>query len=205
MVKPAIPKRTKTMPTERYYLLDGLALFTFITLGFLPAHAGVPEEIHKRCIDAKDYTGCVNAQNSTSGEKSATVTGDPFWFDVNSVKQLRARGEYGRYLTFNGRTVFNAYDYGWSSGTFSGNALSENNSTSISGVRSGLSVSGTTRTGAFTYHLDCKEGTADRLGDSAYAQEDTAGWFPVVKDPTAQAVYTKYCKSISELPLGGDI
>lgn len=192
------------MSAKWFCLLDGLALLTSISLG-LPANAGVPDEIHKRCIDAKDYTGCVGAQNSTSVIQKTTVDQDPFWYDENSIKQLRARGEYGRYLTFNGRTIFNAYDYEWGSGSATGSAWSGSNSASASVSGSGMSINATTRSGAFTYHLDCKEGTADRLGDAQYAQEDTAGWFKVMKDRTAQAVYSKYCSRISELPLGGDI
>jgi hypothetical protein len=171
----------------------------------MPARSGIPNEIHKKCIDAKDYSGCVNAQGTSRAEEKTTVNQDPFWYDEGSVKQMRVRGEYGRYLTFNGRTVFNAYDYGWSGGSVHGNAWSGGKSGSVSGFGSGFSIGGTARTGAFKYLLDCKEGTADRIGDADYAQEDTVGWFAVIKDPTAQAVYSKYCPRISELPQGGDL
>lgn len=177
-----------------------------IALLSLPTLASdVPEAVHKRCLDAKDYTGCVNSQKSLGVDPKTTVNSDPFWYEEKSVKQLKVKGEYGRYLVFNGRTIFNAYDYGMSSGIFTGNAWSGSNQVNASGYGSGFTVSSNSRAGAFTYHLDCKDGTADRLGDAAYAQEDTAGWFPVIKDPTAQSVYAKYCPLITTLPFAEDI
>jgi hypothetical protein len=176
-----------------------LAAFMLMNLG--AANAQVPPEIHKICVDAKDYQGCVNAQQSTKDIQKPTVNQDPYWFDESSVKRLRVNGKYGRYIVFRGRTIFNAYETEFGFGNFFGKAWNSNKSSQGSGFGSGYSISGTTRAGAFTYHLDCKEGTADRLGDASYAQEDTAGWFSVIKDPTAQAVFTKYCPVINDLPL----
>lgn len=73
-------------------------------------------------------------------------------------------GGYGRYIVFQGRTIFNADDYGWGSGSFYGNALGSNGTVSGSGFGSGFSTTGTTRSGAFTYYLDCIDATADRVG-----------------------------------------
>lgn len=165
------------------------------------AQRHITPEIHKLCLDAKDYAGCIKARGLVDSQEMKSINQDPYWFDERSVKQLRVKGEYGRYIVFQGRTIFNAYDYGWGSASYYGSAWGNSGTVSGTGFGSGFSVNGTVRSGAFTYHLDCVDGTADRLGDASYAQEDTAGWFPVIKDPTAQEVFSKYCPKINELPL----
>ena len=173
-----------------------IALVGCVAICFESIAKEVSPELHKKCIDAKDFQGCINAYSGGSSQQDGSVSADPFWYDAKSVKQLKVRGRYGRYLIFTGRTVYNSYDYSWGSGfgNFWGNGGS------ASGFGSGFGTSSSTRGGAFTYHLDCLEGTADRKKDAYYAQEDTAGWFEVSKDPTAMTVYEKYCPVINTLP-----
>lgn len=169
----------------------------------LAVQAQVPQEVHARCIEAKDYEGCVNAQRSSRVNNQDLVSQDPYWYDEKSIRQLRVRGEYGRYLIFSGRTLFNAYEYSMINGMTSATAWSTGKSATGFGFTSSTAVGETMRSDAFTYHLDCRDATTDRIGDADYAQEDTAGWFPVVKDPTAQAVFSKYCPKILDLPIDG--
>ena len=67
-------------------------------------------------------------------------------------------------------------------------------------TRNSFGVTSGVRADSFVYELDCIDGTADRKGDAEVAQEDTAGWFKVYKDPTAQLAYNRYCPIISTLP-----
>ena len=176
-----------------------MRVFFFLSLifaVFLPVQSAVDPEVHKLCKDAKDYQGCINA-NSKVQVKSSNINDDivqgPHWVDGSSVRQLKIRGKYGRYITFTGRTVFNAYNYSFNTGTAYGSSY---------GKATGNSFGQTTgvRADSFVYELDCQDGTTDRKGDAEYAQEDTAGWFKVYKDPTAQLAFNKYCPIISKLP-----
>ncbi len=96
-----------------------------------------------------------------------------YWIEEKSVHQLIVRGMSGRYITFIGRSQFEAYKHFLSEETI-------------------------TKAGRFVYQLDCRDATADRKGDVDNAVED--GWFDVFKDPVAQEAYEKYCPIITELP-----
>ena len=197
-----------------------MSVFFFLSLifaVFLPVQSAVDPEVHNLCKDAKDYQGCINA-NSKVQVKSSNINDDivqgPHWVDGSSVRQLKIRGKYGRYITFTGRTVFNAYNYSFNTGTAYGSGFGTQNYMSPTGqplgssygssygTATGNSFGQTTgvRADSFVYELDCQDGTTDRKGDAEYAQEDTAGWFKVYKDPTAQLAFNKYCPIISKLP-----
>ena len=193
-------------------------IFLSLIIGFaLPVQSSVDRKVHKLCKDVKDYQGCINA-NSQGQKKTLNIKEDiaqgPHWVDGSSVRQLKIRGQYGRYITFTGRTVFNAYNYSFNTGTAYGTGFGTQNYMSPTGQPLGSSygtgygtatgnsfgVTSGVRADSFVYELDCIDGTADRKGDAEVAQEDTAGWFKVYKDPTAQLAYNKYCPIISTLP-----
>ena len=96
----------------------------------------------------------------------------PYAYEEYSVLQLKVRGEYGRYLTFIGRSS-NSYE-SWS---YSGNPGSINCTTSHGAY--GMSSTNCNRVGYvppshvpggvenrnFVYELDCQDMTFDRKGD----------------------------------------
>jgi hypothetical protein len=111
----------------------------------------------------------------------------PSQYNYNSatVKQLKVRNEYGRYITFAGKTN-NSWrgtagycnpTYGCYPGSASG---SENRD--------------------FVYQLDCRDLTFDRKGDKARGIRKK-GWASVNTDPVAEAVAREYCPQIETLPL----
>ena len=138
---------------------------------------------------------------------------------INSVQQLKIRGEYGRYITFIGTTE-NSYsgktfsakpgyiDCEWGgSGSSSYNKNSGSGSWSTDGycygkegtpervIPDGIEVR------RFRYELDCVDGTFDRKGDKAdYADNSRKGWMGVMKDPTAFMAAKNYCPFIENLP-----
>ena len=81
----------------------------------LPAFAEVDSKIHKLCIEAKDYAGCVriNLEKLKVNQLTRRSTDDVevsngFTYRESTIKQLKVRGNYGRYLTFWGRSA-NSY------------------------------------------------------------------------------------------------
>ncbi|WP_186544533.1 hypothetical protein [Synechococcus sp. ROS8604] len=232
----------------------------------LPAFAEVDPKIHKLCIEAKDYAGCVLIQEGkanekkslkTSGicakqdmsgcgsvfvqvsegsslfenpinsnqeltinnsvdanrffEKDETEVQNGFTYRNSSVRQLKIRGSYGRYLSFWGRSK---NEYQGTSGSYNpGSAGSVNctstsygyGSTSTNCSRSGYvapsytpGTSGGIQARWFEYELDCRDRTYNRKGDKAKGLINK-GWMDVYYDPTARAVADKYCPIINSL------
>ena len=126
-----------------------------------------------------------------------------FSYESDTVKQLKIRGEYGRYLTFRGRTD-NAYEgtegYYESEGK-SYSECEEGECTTfweppiyIEGTEGGMENK------TFIYELDCRDKTFNRIGD----QTGTGlkkGWLETIEDPVAIAVEKKYCNVINSLPI----
>jgi len=101
----------------------------------------------------------------------------PYGYNSSSVQQIIINGEKGRYITFTGRTT----------GVFGGKILPP---------------IGDIHQREFTYHLDCKDGTFDRLGDKrAPIMFKPIGWKPLTDDPSAKVVFTKYCPKINSLSM----
>ena len=240
-----------------------------IAIGAIPAPAEVDPKIHKLCIEAKDYAGCVRAQGGASKNKIDTSSCDKylgtlgrayldclssidmkgipkrsfgithesasddveiehgFTYRKSSVKQLKIRGRYGRYLTFWGRSeneyqgtsasynagnpgTLNCYSNNSGSGYINNYSYSSNINYSSSGStscqRSGYvapsytpATPGGIQRGWFEYELDCIDRTFNRKGDRARGIVKK-GWLDVYYDPPARAVADKYCQSINSLP-----
>ncbi len=194
--------------------------FLFLNLLFLfPStfQAAVDPEAHKLCLKASDYKGCLEAQYENKSKKDYENTNktisvpvpSPHSFESWSVKQLKVRDRYGRYITFVGRTpnVFGGssgiYLPG-SPGTTSCNTIGSYTSCSTTGYIAPTSIPGQpggVQNKQFVYELDCQDMTFDRKGDLKNANGDKWGWLDVIQDPTARAVADKYCPIIHTLPL----
>ena len=78
-------------------------------------NANVDLEVHKLCLPAADYLGCVKAMTTKSTEKKINKTtkrnftrddGKNVVFDPKTVFAKKIREEYGRYIKFNYRLNF---------------------------------------------------------------------------------------------------
>ena len=142
--------------------------------------------------------------------KSGTVnvtTPSPYSYRDTSVKQLKVRGKYGRYITFTGRSTnswqgtsgnFNPGNDGYVSCTSYGSSTTCNRIGYVApsytpGTRGGSANKN------YRYELDCRDMTFDRKGDRARGIRKK-GWMSVSEDPTATAVAERYCPVISTLP-----
>ena len=124
-------------------------------------------------------------------------------FKQNTVRQLKIRGKYGRYLTFVGRTkvsykgtdsytigggVGNTICYGSSCSTY------YTPPTTIPGSSGGIQHKN------FVYELDCIDLTFNRIGDKHTSGGGNYGWMSVDRDPVAKEVSKTYCPKINSLP-----
>lgn len=202
----------------------------------LPADAQVDPKTHKLCLDARDYMGCVKAMEDSKIKEATTKSGysidDParpilghqktgglhegeveveygFTYFPQSVRQLKIRERYGRYLFFIGRSQS---EYSASSGTFLPGSPGSTSCTSFGTYTSCVPIGGVApsyipgqpggvQRRQYIYHLDCQDLTFDRKGDLSNAGGRKHGWMDVYYDPTARAVATEYCGVISTLPL----
>ena len=60
-----------------YPLISALTLSTAV-------HAGISDELHEKCLDARDYTGCVNTNKNLSHKKDKEITGIGIRLFLNS-------------------------------------------------------------------------------------------------------------------------
>lgn len=138
--------------------------------------------------------------------ETVPVTPPPTYsYESNTVRQLEVRGQFGRYITFVGKTV-NTYE-----GTSGHYNPGSPGYTSCSGgicrqigyiaPRYTPGTPGGTQAKNFTYELDCVDMTFDRKGDKAGGIYNR-GWMPVASDPTATEVARIYCPQINSLPGG---
>ena len=195
----------------------GYALVAAITALSNPlvVNAAVDPEVHKLCVEAKDYKGCVEASSESTSESTsesdevevAVPTPAPYNYEKDSVRKLKIRGKYGRYLTFIGRT---ANTYRGTSGSFSPGTSGTLNCSSYGSTtscyRSGAiapsytpSKPGGTQRRRFRYELDCQDQTYNIKGDLNTAGGFKKGWMHVSNDPVANAVAKKYCPIIDTL------
>lgn len=226
---------------------------TYITIGAIPAVAEVDQKIHKLCLDAKDYAGCVRAQGGANKNKIDTSScdkylgtlgrayldclssigmkdipkGSPgntyepvsddveieygFTYRKSTIKQLKIRGSYGRYITFWGRSVNDysgtpGYYNSGSSGVINCNTNSFGSTATTYCNRTGYiapsytpGTQGGTQKRWFEYQLDCRDLTYNRKGDIS-AGAFKKGWQDIYYDKTARAVAQKYCPKINSLP-----
>ena len=153
-----------------------------------------------------------NPQTSYEPESDDVEVKHGFTYRKSTVKQLKVRGTYGRYLTFWGRSM-NAYQGtpGYYNPGSPGSVNCSTNSfgytTTTSCNRTGYiapsyspGTQGGTQRGWFEYELDCRDGTYNRKGDISQGIYKK-GWQDVYYDPTAKAVAARYCRRITSLPL----
>ena len=142
--------------------------------------------------------------------KAGTVnvqTPSPYSYEDSSVRQLKIRGQYGRYITFIGRSTnschgTNATYNPGNDGYVQCNSYGYSTTCNRVGYVAPSYTPGTSGGSSnrnYRYELDCKDGTFDRKGDRARGIRKK-GWMSVMEDPTALAVARKYCPIISSLP-----
>jgi hypothetical protein len=126
-----------------------------------------------------------------------------FSYESETVKQLKIRGRYGRYITFKGRTD-NKYEGTGGYYESEGKSYRECDNGEcktfwkppkyIEGKEVGIENK------TFVYELDCKDKTFNRIGDRT-GTGLKKGWMETIEDPVADAVENKYCKVINSLPI----
>jgi len=141
--------------------------------------ASVDPIIHEKCIDAKDYAGCVK-MNERPGSSPVDLRawqrsdGDIVMFDPKSVSAMTVRGSTGRYLSYRYSLTY------WDPG-FSGIRTPIVSSTTVSGSSYYTTIAGGQLIGAraagpskkfWIVECDCKDYTANWSGDFA-------GWIRV--------------------------
>ena len=141
--------------------------------------------------------------NAVSAETIVVPTPARFSYESDTVKQLKIRGDYGRYLTFRGRTD-NEYEgtegYYESEGQSYTECEDDNCTTFwepptyIEGEESGIENK------TFVYELDCRDKTFNRIGDRT-GTGMKKGLIETLEDPVAMAVEKKYCPLIDSLPI----
>ena len=183
----------------------------------------IGQRVFKSCSNQEVYTYLYGGDVFFKDEYFSPLNPGKFSKDysvnVNSIKQEKIRGKYGRYITFYGRTT-NSYsgetiqakpgfiDCDWGG---SGSAYYNKNYGSVSWSSDGYCygeegtpekvIPGGVDRQYFKYTLDCKDKTFDRKGDRVnYAGGAMKGWMKTNNDPTAILAQVLYCDSINELP-----
>ena len=153
---------------------------------FLLAQASppsVPAEIHKLCLEAKDYQGCVNSQTSQPVSPNAKRrwerdSGDVIVFDPTSVKAIQIQEKWGRYIEYS--YTLRGYQQGSSGYSSPGVQMPGTATTSVYGNTAYTTITPGATIGAFSIpgrsgcpisqtwkvKADCLDYTADWDGDS---------------------------------------
>ena len=140
---------------------------------------------------------------AATAETIVVPTPERFSYESNTVKQLKIRGGYGRYLTFRGRTdnEYEGTDGYYESEGKSYTECEEDNCktfweppTYIEGTEGGIENK------TYVYELDCRDKTFNRIGDRTGTGLNK-GWMETLEDPVAKAVEKKYCPLINSLPI----
>ena len=141
--------------------------------------------------------------NAVNAETITVSTPARFSYESDTIKQLKIRGGYGRYLTFRGRTdnEYEGTDGYYESEGQSYTHCDKDNCTTfwepptyIEGTEGGMENKN------FVYELDCRDKTFNRLGDRT-GTGLKKGWMETIEDPVAIAVEKKYCNVINSLPI----
>ena len=67
--------------------MKNFKLLPLVLLVSTPAFANVDPKIHKLCVEAKDYLGCVKAMNGVSAHDTNRADAEKCWGEVND-KQI---------------------------------------------------------------------------------------------------------------------
>ncbi len=166
------------------------------------------------CMNDSEYAEfiCTNMPHRSECVESDDVeVAEGFTYRKSTIKQLKIRDRYGRYITFWGRSI---NDYSGTPGYYNpGSPGSINCSTNSFGStattycnRTGYiapsyspGTQGGTQKRWFEYELDCRDRTYNRKGDIS-AGAFKKGWQDVYYDKTARAVADIYCPKINSLP-----
>ena len=188
-------------------------LFGVIALIAIPSLAQTEDDA---CLKARDYKGCKEYQSDHTVEtNTGSVEVKPhsdYDYKPSSVRQMKVRGSYGRYISFVGTTLNEyagtpaSYNPGLPGRTVCHTVKGFNNQTKTTTCQQVGYVAPSYTPGtpagverrSFRYQLDCKDLTFDRKGD--FSGFGNKGWMSVDNDPTAQAVATRYCSTINSLP-----
>jgi len=142
-----------------------------------------------------------------------------FAYRESSIRQAYIKGEYGRYISFVGRSesgytgssgviipgeegyidcgyIGTGNKFGWATG---GGCYGKSGTAPlyIPGQPGGL------QKGVFFYILDCKDKTFDRKGDISSISGGRKGWMDISEDPVAASVADIYCPVIDTIPKVG--
>ena len=168
------------------------------------------------CLKAADYKGCKEFQSGQTSEKTSgnveVKAKSDHNYRPNSVRQMKVRGSYGRYISFVGTTLNEyagtpaRYNPGMPGRKVCNTTYGFNNQNKTTSCQQVGYVAPSYTPGtpggverrSFRYQLDCKDLTFDRKGD--YSGFGNKGWMGVDNDPTAQAVADRYCTAIDSLP-----
>ena len=167
------------------------------------------------------YLNCLESSGAKfppfKQESLGTLTQDDveieygFTYRKSTIRQLKIRGSYGRYITFWGRSVndysgtpgyYNPGSPGsisCSTNSFGSTATTYCNRTGYIAPSYSPGTQGGTQKRWFEYQLDCRDRTYNRKGDIS-AGAFKKGWQDVYYDKTARAVAQKYCPRINSLP-----
>ena len=59
-------------------------IISALTLSNAAVHVGISDELHEKCLDARDYVGCVNTNKKVSREKDKEISGIGIRLFLNS-------------------------------------------------------------------------------------------------------------------------
>jgi len=212
------------------------------------ALAQVPPQVHDQCLKAADYAGCVKANSSSNSVPSADSSGPgvdrfglpkldakrfigpdfvsieggdaDFYTDIKSYRQLKNKGEYGRYFSYQDLMRYNqpaisgtsGYSvpitgpttncYGSAFGSVLGNygsAFGSSNCTTNPGfnlqVPGTSGVSGGPRQVSIDFIIDCV--------DKTFQKDNKGGWKGW--DKGSPKLWTALCGIINQMPLGEEL
>ena len=176
----------------------------------------VSPEIHKLCLDAKDYQGCVNAQTSKSADPNGKRrwerdSGELVVFDPLSVKAIQARGQWGRYIEY--RYVYRGYQQGSSGYSSPGVQMPSTATTSVYGNTAYTTITPGATVGAFSIpgraggpvsrtwkvQADCVDFTADWEGDDQGWRKLRATSLKEDSSKEAVGILEEFCPRMAEL------
>lgn len=180
----------------------------------------VPPDIHKLCLDAKDYQGCVNAQgaqsnNSGSKRRWERDSGELIVFDPTSVKAIQIKGQWGRYLEY--RYTYRGYQQATAGYSSPGVQMPSTATTSMYGNTAYTTITPGATVGAFSIpgsaggpvsrmwrvQVDCVEYTADWDGDGQGWRNLRASSLKEDSSKEAVKILDEFCPKMSELVEAG--
>ena len=197
--------KTKNNFNEKEYSKNyfGLIIILSLVIFIAPSLIFQKYEPNTSNKNQKKLNNKVKVDTSTNDGEIIVKSLPDYSFKKNTVRQLKIRGKYGRYLTFVGRTkvsykgtdsytigggVGNTVCYGSTCSTY------YTPPTTIPGSSGGIQHKN------FVYELDCIDLTFNRIGDKHTAGGGSYGWMSVDRDPVAKEVSKTYCPKIYSLP-----